>query len=55
MLTLDYTLTVNVDFESKETTEHFRDKLIEFIKEYEFYSGLEIQDYSELIISQREK
>ena len=54
MLTLKHTVNVEVDFETLQDAESFHDAIRDFIREYEANMGLELQDYSETCITDRQ-
>ena len=48
MIKLNYTVSAEVDFEDEDDAKEFLAKFKEFVKNHEFYAGLELQDHSEI-------
>lgn len=55
MQTLNFTVNVEVDFETLADAETFHDAIRDFIREYQFNMGLELEDYSDTCVTDRNK
>jgi hypothetical protein len=53
MITLNHTVYVEVDFETLSDAETFHDAIRDFIREYQFHCGLELEDHSDTGITDR--
>ena len=54
MQTLKHVVNVEVDFETLESAEAFHDAIRDFIREYEFHMGIELEDYSTTSVGDRQ-